>query len=109
MLISRPSNHLGGYGDTADEVFTTGTVGELSPVLEVDGRKIGDGSIGPVTTRLQELYAERTANEGEPLPSEDSLLRNRDLRLKSYPPGGPLGVTMPDGKQIRLHHGSTTL
>ena len=53
---------------TADEVFTTGTVGELSPVLEVDGRKIGDEGIGPVTTRLQELYAERTANEGEPLP-----------------------------------------
>ena len=53
---------------TADEVFTTGTVGELSPVLEVDGRKIGDEGIRPVTTRLQELYAELTANEGEPLP-----------------------------------------
>ena len=36
---------------TADEVFTTGTVGELSPVLEVDGRKIGEEGIRPVTTR----------------------------------------------------------
>ena len=53
---------------TADEVFTTGTVGELSPVLEVDGRKIGAEGIGPVTTRLQQLYAERTSTEGEPLP-----------------------------------------
>ena len=53
---------------TADEVFTTGTVGELSPVLEVDGRRIRDEGIRPVTTRLQELYAELTANEGEPLP-----------------------------------------
>ena len=45
---------------TADEVFTTGTVGELSPVLEVDGRKIGEEGIRPVTTRLQDLYAELT-------------------------------------------------
>ena len=53
---------------TADEMFTTGTVGELSPVLEVDGRQIGTGSPGPITGRLQELYAETTSREGEPLP-----------------------------------------
>ena len=53
---------------TADEVFTTGTVGELSPVLEVDGRQIGTGTPGPVTARLQALYAALTAREGEPLP-----------------------------------------
>ena len=52
----------------ADEMFTTGTMGELSPVLEVDGRTIGDGQIGSVTKQLQLLYAEKTANEGEPLP-----------------------------------------
>ncbi len=53
---------------TADEVFTTGTMGELSPVLEVDGRRIGEGVVGPVTTRLRALYAALTATEGEPLP-----------------------------------------
>lgn len=53
---------------TADELFTTGTMGELAPVLEVDGRQIGAGAIGPVTRRLQQLYAGRTAGEGEPLP-----------------------------------------
>ncbi len=53
---------------TADEAFTTGTMGELAPVLEVDGRKIGSGARGPVTERLQALYAERTASEGEPIP-----------------------------------------
>ncbi len=53
---------------SADEAFTTGTMGELSPVLEVDGRTIGDGNPGPVTDRLRKLYATRTANEGEPLP-----------------------------------------
>ncbi len=53
---------------TADEMFTTGTVGELSPVLEVDGRQIGNGKPGPMTGRLQELYAEMTSSEGEPIP-----------------------------------------
>jgi branched-chain amino acid aminotransferase group I len=54
---------------TADEMFTTGTMGELAPVLEVDGRTIGRGAAGPVTRRLQALFRERTAREGEPLPS----------------------------------------
>jgi len=53
---------------TADEMFTTGTMGELTPVAECDGRRIGSGARGPVTTRLQQLYAERTARDGEPVP-----------------------------------------
>lgn len=53
---------------TADEMFTTGTVGELSPVLEVDGRQIGTGNPGEMTKQLQDLYAEMTSQEGEPLP-----------------------------------------
>lgn len=52
----------------ADEVFTTGTIGELVPVIEVDGRCIGEGRIGPLTQKLRDLYAERTKTEGEPLP-----------------------------------------
>ena len=53
---------------TADEVFTTGTMGELAPVLEIDGRTIGEGTTGPVTRRLQELHAIRARKDGEPLP-----------------------------------------
>jgi branched-chain amino acid aminotransferase len=52
----------------ADEVFTTGTMGELSPVLEVDGRRIGEGAIGPLTVELRALYAALTASEGVPVP-----------------------------------------
>ena len=51
----------------ADEVFTTGTMGELSPVLSVDGRQIGQ-EVGPITEALRRRYAEKTATEGEPLP-----------------------------------------
>jgi len=49
----------------ADELFCTGTMGELAGVLELDGRTIGDGAVGPLTRRLSELYAEETAREGE--------------------------------------------
>ena len=53
---------------TADEVFTTGTMGEIAPVLEVDGRTIGPGAEGPITRRVRELLLARTRTEGEPLP-----------------------------------------
>lgn len=49
----------------ADEMFCTGTMGELASVVKVDGRVIGDGGVGPVTRRLSGLYAELTARSGE--------------------------------------------
>ncbi len=52
---------------TADEVFTTGTMGELTPVLEVDGRRIGDGQRGLLTTRLQQIYQKHAWQSGTPI------------------------------------------
>ena len=40
----------------ADEAFFTGTAAEVTPIREVDGRRIGSGTRGPITARLQELY-----------------------------------------------------
>jgi branched-chain amino acid aminotransferase len=42
----------------ADEVFLTGTGVQIEPVVEVDGRAVGSGKPGPVTTRLAEVYAD---------------------------------------------------
>ena len=53
---------------TADEVFTCGTMGEIVPVIEVDGRTIGEGAPGPLTARLADIFAERTRSEGRRLP-----------------------------------------
>jgi branched-chain amino acid aminotransferase len=50
------------YG--ADEMFCTGTMGELAAVIKIDNRQIGDGKVGPITDRLSDLYAQRTATEG---------------------------------------------
>jgi branched-chain amino acid aminotransferase len=41
---------------TADEVFLTGTAAEITPVRDIDHRKIGRGEAGPVTRRLQESF-----------------------------------------------------
>jgi branched-chain amino acid aminotransferase len=51
----------------ADEMFCTGTMGELAGVIEVDGRTIGSGQIGEMTRRLSDLYLRRTATEGTPV------------------------------------------
>lgn len=40
----------------ADEVFLTGTAAEITPVREIDDRRIGAGQPGPVTKKLQEIY-----------------------------------------------------
>jgi len=47
------------YG--ADEAFVTGTFGGQTPVVEIDGRVIGDGKAGPMVRRLRGLYRDHVA------------------------------------------------
>jgi branched-chain amino acid aminotransferase len=49
---------------TADEVFVTGTMGGIAPVVTIDGRTIGAGQPGPVTGQLTDLLAGLTASTG---------------------------------------------
>ena len=51
----------------ADEMFCTGTMGELAPVTQVDGRTIGSGEIGFMTRRLSGLFDQCVAAEAEPV------------------------------------------
>lgn len=48
----------------ADEIFCSGTMGELVPVVEIDGRKIGSGKPGEVLHRLAACFKELTAKSG---------------------------------------------
>ncbi len=41
----------------ADECFFTGTAAHITPIAEIDRRKIGSGEIGEITSKLQELYS----------------------------------------------------
>jgi branched-chain amino acid aminotransferase len=47
----------------ADEAFVTGTFGGLTPVVEIDGRRIGAGRPGPITGRLAEWHARAIAED----------------------------------------------
>jgi branched-chain amino acid aminotransferase len=40
----------------ADEAFFTGTAAEITPIREIDDRRIGEGTVGPVTKRMQQRY-----------------------------------------------------
>ena len=42
---------------TAEEAFLSGTAAEVVPVASVDDRVVGDGKPGPITRRVQEIYA----------------------------------------------------
>lgn len=46
----------------ADEVFLTSTTSFVTPIVEIDGRKIGDGTPGPVTMRLQARYMQHLSH-----------------------------------------------
>ncbi len=41
---------------TADELFFVGTAAEITPILKVDGRQIGDGKVGPISKKLKEYF-----------------------------------------------------
>jgi branched-chain amino acid aminotransferase len=53
--ICRPIDRSELY--TAEECFLTGTAAHLTPVAEIDYRKIGNGEIGEITGKLQEIYS----------------------------------------------------
>lgn len=53
------------YG--ADEIFLCGTSAEVTPVVEVDGKRIGDGLPGPITRRLLQLYTAHVRSAGVPI------------------------------------------
>tara|TARA_B100001013_G_scaffold295712_1_gene196109 strand:+ start:152 stop:1081 length:930 start_codon:yes stop_codon:yes gene_type:complete len=54
-VIERPIDRSEIY--LADEMFLTGTAAHVTPVGELDNRKIGSGNVGPVTEKLSSMYA----------------------------------------------------
>lgn len=57
---------------TADEVFCTGTMGEIAGVVAIDGRPIGDGRVGPVTARLADAYRTHARRHAQRLWADSS-------------------------------------
>jgi branched-chain amino acid aminotransferase len=62
LMITRDQLYL------ADEAFFTGTAVEVTPVREVDDRPIGDGTVGPVTKKMQQRYFDVVKGRDESHP-----------------------------------------
>ena len=54
QVVSKPITRDDIY--IADEAFFTGTAAEVTPIRELDGRQIGEGRRGPITTKIQSLF-----------------------------------------------------
>ena len=59
----------------ADEAFFTGTAAEVTPIREVDGRRIGSGTRGPITTRLQALFFDQVHGRRTQYPEWLTLVK----------------------------------
>jgi len=49
----------------ADEVFLTGTAAEITPVISIDGKKIGDGKTGKITGKIRTIYSDVTVGKNK--------------------------------------------
>ena len=63
---------------TADEAFTSTTAGGITPVTQVDGKTLGNGAPGILTTRLMEEYWSRR-EEGWHGTRAEEILQDRDV------------------------------
>ena len=60
---------------TSREAFICGTAAEVVPIASVDGRTIGSGTVGPITQRLIDAYADFVRSSGTPIQAEMAAQR----------------------------------
>jgi branched-chain amino acid aminotransferase len=49
----------------SDEVFLTGTAAEITPVISIDGKKVGDGKVGKITGKIRTIYSDTTMGKNK--------------------------------------------
>ncbi len=60
----------------SDEAFITGTAAEIGPVVELDGRAIGDGKPGPTTKRIMKAFRDLVTTTGTPIQDSGASVRS---------------------------------
>jgi branched-chain amino acid aminotransferase len=89
-VIERPIDRSELY--VCDEIFFTGTMVELAPVIRVDHRPVGAGEIGPLTAQLRHLYTQASHGRLEAwrhwlMPVYEPVGQDCILRRVGNPPG----------------------
>ena len=49
----------------ADEIFLSGTAAEITPIVTIDKKKIGDGKVGNITKLFMDTYSDIVMNKNE--------------------------------------------
>ena len=49
----------------SDEIFLTGTAAEITPVIEIDSKRIGNGKPGDITTKMMQEYTDIVMNKND--------------------------------------------
>ena len=49
----------------ADEVFLTGTAAEITPVIKIERKKVGNGKVGKITKKVMNTYSEIVMNNNK--------------------------------------------
>jgi len=49
----------------SDEIFLTGTAAEITPVISMDSKKVGDGKAGNITRKMMQEYTDIVMNKNE--------------------------------------------
>lgn len=70
---------------TADECFITGSGAEIVPVIEIDGRVIGDGKPGPVTANILKVFRTKVTKEGRMIESAKPAASQKAAEAKPAP------------------------
>lgn len=93
----------------ADEMFCSGTMGELAPIVAVDGRPIGSGRPGPVTARLTVAFRELVEREGEAIVGSGEILAGSEeaASLSGSRCGGRSPARSPRRRDGRTPPGSS--
>ncbi len=89
----------------AEEVFCTGTMGELAGVTRIDDRIVGSGAVGPMTQHLSELFTRRTSSEGvlvvEVVAEAGNSAPGRSACLTTAQPGLEIDLGPAEGDRDR--------
>jgi branched-chain amino acid aminotransferase len=83
----------------ADEMFCTGTMGELASVTSLDGRTIGNGDVGAMTQRLTDLFDVLTKSAGIPVIQTGNLMALRQTQTGTAQQAGTPAETSAETTQ----------
>ena len=87
---------------SADEAFISGTAAEIGPVVELDGRTIGDGKPGPTTKKIMKAFRDLVMTTGTPIEIAAHVAQQRREQRPQVRVGQRVAERVPPGDVLAL-------